>query len=391
MRVLTAHNHYLISGGEDKSRESEDRLLTNYGHHVDSYTLDNQTIKKLGLFRTAIRTIWSNESYLDIQKRLRETKYDIFHCENTFPLISPSVYYAANAEGVPVVQSLRNYRLLCVNAYLYRNHQVCEDCIGKFLPWPGIVHGCYKGSQLGSAVVAFMLSFHRLLKTYQKHVDIFVVLTEFAKQKFIEAGLPEEKLLIKPNFVDPDPKIGEGKGGFALFVGRLSEEKGLHLLLQSWQTLSKHIPLKIVGDGPLLKYVQDCIHRIPGIEYLGRKTTQEIYQLMGQAKALILPSQWYEGFPRVIIEAYAKGTPIIASKLGAMQTAIDHQRTGLHFTPGSSTELVQQVEWMLSYPLEWQAMRREARSEFEAKYTADRNYDRLMEIYQLAIERVKRC
>lgn len=364
MKILKAHNYYLIGGGEDKSNQAEIELLKQYNNVVDFYTENNEKIKALGLIKTAIKTIWSQQSYSEIRYILNRDKYDIFHCENTFPLISPSAYYAAKAEGVPVIQTLRNYRFFCLNAYLFRDNQVCEDCLGKPIPLPGIIHSCYRNSKSGSLVLATMLSIHRLLRTYQRQVDIFIALTDFAKRKYIEGGLPKEKILIKPNFIYPDPGIGEGEGEFALFVGRLSPEKGINVLLEAWQKLDDNIALKIIGDGPLANVVTQFADKLSNVEYLGKQPIDIIYEIMGQAKALIFPSLWYEGLPRVIIEAYAKGTPVIASRLGSMETLIEHQRTGLHFSPGCAEELIQQVHWMLTYSNVWQQMRLEARLEY---------------------------
>lgn len=389
MKILKAHNFYLIGGGEDQSNHAEMQLLKKYGHQVNLYTENNESIKSLGLIKTAVKTIWSQHSYNQIRELIRNYQYDILHCENTFPLISPSAYYAAKAEGIPVIQTLRNYRFLCLNSYFLRENQVCEDCLNKPVPVPGIIHSCYKNSKLGSAVVTIMLSTHRLIRSYQNQIDIFITLTEFAKNKFIEGGLPKNKIIVKPNFVDPDPGIGKGEGNFVLFVGRLSEEKGIEILLRAWQNLSYHLPLKIVGDGSLVDLVKNTTQAIPSIEYIGRQPVEVIYQLMGQAKALVFPSLWYEGMPRVIIEAFAKGTPVIASKLGSMETLIEHQRTGLHFTAGNAEELVQQVNWMLNHPRDWQKMRLEARLEYESYYTADQNYHQLMEIYHYALQSAK--
>jgi len=389
LKILKAHNFYLIGGGEDQSNHAEMQLLKKYGHQVNLYTENNENIKSLGLIKTAVKTIWSQHSYNQIRELIRNNQYDILHCENTFPLISPSAYYAAKAEGIPVIQTLRNYRLFCLNAYFFRENRVCEDCLNKPVPVPGIIHSCYKNSKLGSAVVAMMLSTHRLLRTYQNQIDIFITLTEFAKNKFIEGGLPKNKIIVKPNFVEPDPGIGKGEGDFVLFVGRLSEEKGIEILLRAWQNLSYHLPLKIVGDGSLVDLVKNTTQTIPSIEYIGRQPVEVIYQLMGQAKALVFPSLWYEGMPRVILEAFAKGTPVIASKLGSMETLIEHQRTGLHFTAGNAEELVQQVNWMLNHPRDWQKMRLEARLEYESYYTADQNYHQLREIYHYALQSAK--
>lgn len=384
MHILSVHNKYQIRGGEDESRESEERLLREMGHQVEVYEEDNQHVASLNPAQMALRTIWSKEAYKIVKQRLQGSTYDIVHVQNFFPLISPSVYYAAKEEGVPVVQTLRNYRLLCPNALFFRDGQVCEDCMGKFIPYPGVLHGCYRESKMASVGVATMLTVHRAMNTWTEMVDLYIALTEFARQKMIEGGLPAEKIAVKPNFVHPVPSLGEGRGGYALFVGRLSVEKGLDTLLAAWEHLDAQIPLKIVGDGPLADQVMAAAKRLPQVEWLGRRPMTEVHALMGEAAFIVFPSKWYETFGRVAVEAFAKGTPVIAANIGAIAELVDSGRTGLHFHAGDSENLAAQVEWALSHPTELAQMRREARAEFEAKYTAQKNYQRLMEIYNQA-------
>lgn len=383
MRILSIHNSYQIRGGEDESRAAEERLLRERGHCVEVYEENNDRIASLNPAQLAMKTIWSAEAYQTVNQRLKKANYDIVHVQNFFPLISPSVYYAARAQQVPVVQTLRNYRLLCPNALFFRDGNVCEDCLGKAVPAPAIVHGCYRDNRIATGVTATMLSMHRALQTWMNMVDVYVALTEFARNKFIEGGFPADKIVVKPNFVYPDPGIGEGKGRYALFVGRLSVEKGLDTLLAAWEHLGEKIPLKIVGEGPLANQVAEVSSRLPSVQWLGRRPMNEVYDLMGEATMLIFPSKWYETFGRVAVEAFAKGTPVIAAKIGAIAELIEHGRTGLHFPPGDSEELAAQVEWALQHPNELAQMRYEARVEFEAKYTAKQNYQRLMEIYNL--------
>ncbi|MEM9980255.1 MAG: glycosyltransferase, partial [Cyanobacteria bacterium P01_D01_bin.2] len=235
MRILSIHNAYQIRGGEDVSTAAEQTLLRNHGHTVDVYEENNDSIKDMGAVQLAARTLWSKASYGTVRAKLRAHRYDIVHVQNFFPLISPSVYYAARAENVPVVQTLRNYRLICPNALFFRDGKVCEDCMGKAIPYPGIVHGCYREDRKASAAVASMVTSHRLLRTWPKMVDQYITLTQFARNKMIEGGLPADKIVVKPNFVAPEPKVGSGQGGYALYVGRLSVEKGLDTLLAAWK------------------------------------------------------------------------------------------------------------------------------------------------------------
>jgi glycosyltransferase involved in cell wall biosynthesis len=384
MRILSIHNSYQIRGGEDESRESEERLLREMGHEVDVYEEDNDRIASLSNTQMALRTIWSTEAHEIVKQRLSKAAYDIVHVQNFFPLISPSVHHAAQTAGVPVIQTLRNYRLLCPNALFFRDGQVCEDCLGKPIPYPGVLHGCYRDSRVASAAVAAMLTVHRTMSTWTNAVTLFIALTEFARQKFIEGGFPAEKIVVKPNFVHPDPGIGTGSGGYALYVGRLSVEKGLDTLLAAWERLDQIIPLKIIGDGPLADQVIEATKRMPHVEWLGRKPMPEVHALMGEAMFLVFPSKWYETFGRVAAEAFAKGTPVIAANIGAIAELVDAGRTGLLFQPGNADDLAAKVCWLLDNPTAIEPMRKEARLEFEIKYTAEKNYHRLMAIYTQA-------
>ncbi len=382
MRILVIHNRYQIRGGEDECYEAEVSLLREMGHQVEVYEANNDRVAELGKLRLAADTVWSREAYQAVEHQLQKQRPDVVHVQNFFPLISPSVYYAAKAQNVPVVQTLHNYRLLCPNALFFRDGKVCEDCLGQIIPYPGVMHGCYRDSKVASAGVATMLSVHRAMNTWTTMVDSYITLTEFARQKFIAGGIPAEKIVVKPNFVRPEPEPGSGSGGYALFVGRLSVEKGLDTLLAAWEHLDNQIPLKIVGDGPLADQVVAATKRLPLIEWLGRKPMAQVHELMGEAKFLVFPSKWYETFGRVAIEAFAKGTPVIAANIGAIAELVDSGRTGLHFCPGDATDLAAKVKWLLANPAKLNQMRLQARIEFEDKYTANKNYEKLKEIYQ---------
>ena len=381
MRILSVHNNYQIRGGEDESRELEENLLREMGHIVDTYEETNHSLKSIKPVPLALRTIWSRKSYQVVKRKLQTENYDLIHVQNFFPLISPSIYYSAKSQGVPIVQTLRNYRLLCPNALFFRDGHICEDCLGKQIPYPGVVHGCYRENRAATAATAAMLTTHRAINTWTKMVDKYITLTNFARQKLIEGGMPAEKIVVKPNFVDPDPGIGSGNGGYALYVGRLSVEKGIDVLLDAWAKLDNPIPLKIVGDGPLSNLVIEATQKQHFIEWLGRRPMTEVHQLMGEAMFLVFPSKWYETFGRVAVEAFAKGTPVIAAKIGAIAELIDSERTGIYFSPSSAEDLALKVNWALANQRKLKLMRHEVRTEFEAKYTAKVNYARLKEIY----------
>ncbi len=387
MRVLLIHNHYLQPGGEDAVFEAEKALLERMGHEVIPFVEDNARFNRMNPLKAAQNAIWSREAQSKLRQLVRETKPDVAHSHNTFLMISPAAYYACREAGVPVVQTLHNYRLICPDALLMRDGRICEDCVGKTVPWPGVLHGCWRGSRAGTAVVAAMLTVHRLMKTWQEQVDLYIALTEFARRKFIEGGIPAEKIVVKPNFVAPDPGEGRHEGNYALFVGRLSPEKGVRTLLRAWKNL-KGVPLRIVGDGPLIEEVQDFVREegFSEVKVLGRQPREEVFRLMREARVLVFPSESYENFPVAIAEAFACGLPVVASRLGAMAEIVEHGRTGLLFEPGNPEDLAAKIARIWGHPKLLTEMGREARKEYERKYTAERNYNILMDIYNRVVQ-----
>ena len=382
LKILLAHNHYLIGGGERQVFAAELSLLRNHGHEVDVYIEDNQRIAELGRLHTAARTIWSTETYRNIRNRLRGSQFDVVHVHNFFPLISPSIYYAAHAERIPVVQTLHNFRLLCSNGLLFRDGFVCEACVGRVTTWPGIIHACYRDSRSGSATVAAMLSFHRAMKTWDRMIDTYIALTEFSRQKFIEGGLPQNKIWVKPNFITRKTKPGSGQGNFALFVGRLAPEKGVETLLAAWRLLGDKVPLKIIGQGPLQHKVVAAAERAPSVEYLGHLENEQVLNIMQDALFLVFPSLLYENFPMTIVEAFASGLAVLASNLGNSANLIQPRRTGLHFTTGDPTDLAKQAAWLVNNRDELGKMRVLARENYEAQLTPEKNYRILSAIYR---------
>jgi glycosyltransferase involved in cell wall biosynthesis len=316
---------------------------------------------------------------------LLKHKPHVAHFHNTFPLISPAAYYTCRAAGIPVVQTLHNYRLLCLGSNLCRAGRSCELCLGRRVPWRGVLHRCYHRSVMHSAVVASMLGLHRWLGTWTHQVDLFVALSEFAREKFIQGGLPGHKVVVKSNFVEPDPGVGSGAGGYAMFAGRLSSEKGVETLLRAWRRLP-HIPLLVAGDGPLLGLASRLAASMAdagAVRVLGRCSRAKLFALMKAARFLVFPSQCYENFPLVIAEAFACGIPVIAAGLGAATEIVEQGRTGLLVAPGEATNLAEAADALWSSPSTCRRMGREARAEYEAKYSAQRNYSRLQEIYEM--------
>lgn len=384
MKILMLHNRYLLPGGEDQATAAEADLLHDYGHEVEVLLEDNRRVNELGSARTALRTIWSTESYDRIDEKLRGGKFDILHVQNFFPLWSPSIYYAAWKHRVPVVQALHNYRLMCSNSLFFRDQHVCEECLGRLAPWRGVLHGCYRNSRPASAVVAGMIGTHRLAGTWKRRVAVYLTVSEFAKAKYVSGGMPTEKIVVKPNFLHPSPQPGAGGGGYALYVGRLSLEKGTATMLGAWKHANNGVPLKIVGEGPLAARVIEAAAECPSIEYLGRKSLPEVLDLMRKAEFLVFPSECYETMGRTIMEALAVGTPVIASRIGPSTSMLVAGETGFHFQPGNESELRELVEWCSHNLKKLRAMREHARRAFEARYTGSANIEILVSAYRAA-------
>jgi glycosyltransferase involved in cell wall biosynthesis len=390
MKILLIHNTYQQAGGEDVVFEQERRLLQQHGHEVATYQRSNHELEQLSTFeRLALvtRITSAEDSKLAIRKIIDTFQPDLVHAHNTFMMISPSVYEACGEAQVPVLQTLQNYRLLCPAALLFRDGHVCEECTEHGL-LRSVQHGCYRGSRSTTAAVALMLKTHRKRGTWNDAVTGYVVATEFARQKFIDGGLPAEKIYVKPNFVDPDPGERSRPGDYALFVGRLSPEKGLSTLLAAWNRLDSSIPLVIAGDGPLRTALEAEVakNNLRQVSFAGRLNSAETRAAMKQARFLVLPSLWYEGFPMVMAESLACGTPVVGSRLGAMQEIITDRRTGLHFNTGDAADLADKVSWAWNHGAELAAMGREARRDYEALYTPEMNYTLLMAIYQQVIK-----
>ena len=385
VKILLVHNYYQQTGGEDLVVADEARLLESRGHEVVRYTAHNDQVSSLSKLTLAQRTIWNQKSFRELRSVIAQHRPHIVHVHNTLPLLSPSVYYAAGAERLPVVQTLHNYRLMCPAAVCFRSGHVCTDCVRKPVAWPAIRHACYRGSRSASATIAAMLSVHRMIGTWQHKTSVYITLTAWARGMFIEAGLPADKLVVKPNFVDPNPGVGSGAGGYAVFVGRLSAEKGVQTLLEAWRLIGDRVPLLIVGEGPLAPDVAAAAHQIPGVTWLGSRAPEEILSLLREATCLVFPSECYETFGRVIVEAFATATPVIAAGHGAAAELIAEGVTGLHFRPGDPVDLAAKVIHLSSQPPVRVAMRAAARKEFEDRYTADVNYRLLLAIYRRAI------
>lgn len=382
MKILQVHNFYQRPGGEDVVLYNEGELLRDNGHCVRQLTVSNAILNHpLTSIFTAAHAAYSWAGRNMVAKALQEVQPDVVHVHNFFPVLTPSIYDACHAASVPVVQTLHNYRILCAAAHLYRNGTPCETCLSAS-PYQAVLHRCYRNSRLAS--LARMIDFHRRKDTWNRLVDCFIALTNFGKSRFCAGGIRPEKVAVKPNFV-PDP--GEppeycGRRTSFLYVGRLSPEKGVATLLAAWRNVD--LPLHVIGDGPMRRNVQEVAG--DRIAFLGQRPAPEVRQAMRSAACLIMPSEWYEGFPVVIAEAYANGLPVIASRLGAMKEVVGDGVTGLHFNPGDAEDLAEKVQWAASHPEEMRAMGRRARQTYEQYYTPQKNYAQLMHVYQRVID-----
>jgi glycosyltransferase involved in cell wall biosynthesis len=385
MRILVVHNRYREAGGEDRVVDLESALHERHGHSVIRYDADNRQIDRINTLALPGLTIWNHGTYAAVRRLIARERVDVMHVHNTLALVSPAVYYAASAGRTPIVQTLHNYRLFCPSAQCVRNGRVCTDCIGAPLLWPSIRHACYRESRAATASVAAMLMAHRLAGTWRSKIDVYIAPTEFARQLFVTAGLPSGRIVVKPHFVDPDPGAGPGGGGYALYVGRLSEEKGVHTLLDAWSQLEGRVPLTIVGDGPMASSAAEAARSMPGVTWVGRQPGVEVQRLMRHAQFLVFPSVTFETFGQVIAEAYAAGTPVIASDAGAARELVDHGSTGLAFRSGDPRDLAHHVTMLAADARLRASMRAAARAAYEARFTAAASYRALFDIYTAAV------
>lgn len=385
---MQVHNRYIQLGGEDTVVSSERLMLENEGHEVSLFEISNDVlISFLSKVKTALAANYSKNSRNLLAKQLDKVQPDIVHVHNFFPLLTSSIYDACLSASIPVVQTLHNYRPICPGGLLLRDGRICEKCIAH-TPYSAVLHGCYRGSRLESFVVARMVDYNHKKKTWYEKVDGFIALTDFAKYKFVEGGFPKEKIYVKPNFTKgtfDGTKKSIKNDLYALYVGRLSQEKGLDVLLRAWKEIS--LPIHIVGDGPMLSLVRNSV--INSLVVFGRLPSERVSMKMSEANFLVLPSKWYEGFPMVLVEAFAHGLPVIASKLGGMAEIIDDGVTGLLFEPGNSRDLAEKVLWMQYHPDKCKEMSENARRVYLEKYTSKKNYKMLMQIYKKIINEYK--
>lgn len=387
MKILIIHNAYRQRGGEDIVAQAEIALLRDHGHEVEIYQRDNHELRDASRLSAAMSAIWSRKTGVEIAALCAAFQPAVIHAHNTFPLISPALYWAASRSGIPLIQTLHNFRLLCPQAMFLRENKPCEDCLGK-LPWRAIAHKCYRDSAAQSAVAAAMLATHRALGTYRTKIAGYIALSNFSREKFIAGGLPAQRIHIKPNFVKSDRMPDWHARNGALFVGRLSAEKGLALLMQAMISLPAATgrgdtsgPLKIVGAGPLAPELR----RTFGAACLGFRGPAEVAELQRASLFQVAPSTCYETFGLVAVEAFSRGLPVIAGAHGGLGELIEDGVTGLLFRPGDAADLAAKLAWAYAHPDDMLRMGRAAYAEYLRKYTPEKNYRTLIEIYQHAM------
>ncbi|HJX53296.1 MAG TPA: glycosyltransferase [Polyangia bacterium] len=382
-RVLQVHTRYRQAGGEDEVVASEKRLLEEAGLSVAQVLFDNP---KPGGSRFSpaplsqgIAAVWSRGAARRVRDAIKANRSQIVHVHNTFIAASPSVYGAAASCGVPVVQTLHNYRLVCPAATVYRDGRPCTDCVGRAIPWPAVVHACYRGSRPQSAVVAATLAVHRARGTYTRRIAAYLALTRFQRDLLVRGGLPADRVEVLPNFLEPDPGVtGDRREGF-LFAGRLAEEKGVAALLGA-AALAPGL-VRVAGQGPLSSLVVAAA-AAGNVEVLGQLDKNAVLDQLRRATAMVLPSVWYEGFPVSVLEAFATGTPVIASRIGSLAEVIEDGVTGILANPGDAQDLADRLRWAADHPHEMRKMGSNARLIYETRYRGPGHLAALLDTYR---------
>jgi glycosyltransferase involved in cell wall biosynthesis len=385
LKVLIVHNFYQIPGGEDSVVKNEKEMLIENGHDVLLYTRHNNEINKMGIIRKVgvlFESIFSIKTYNEVTNIIKKEKIDIVHVHNTLSLISPSVYYAAFKCNVPVIQTIHNFRFLCPKGTFARDEKICEECIENNL-LSALTHRCYRNSVVGSLIMVFMLKFHRILGTYKK-INGYITLTEFNKEKLSVLIKDKSKIYVKPNFVKKvkDEFVKREIKNYFVFIGRLDKLKGINLLVEAWREI-KDTELYIIGDGPEHEAVQNYIKekKSTNIKLLGFLTKENAFKIIENAKAIIVPSQWYEGFPMTIVESFSLGVPVIAGDIGNLSSIVENEKNGVSFIFNSKEDLIDKVNYLNSNEELDIKLSINAYDKFARMYTDKINYEILNHIY----------
>lgn len=390
MRILQVYNRYRTYGGEDVVVDLEADLLRSRGHEVELLTASTGELEDTSILQLAaagLGTVWSFRGYSLMKKAIERFSPDLVHVHNTFPLLSPSVYWAAHQLNVPVVQTLHNFRFTCANAHLLRDDKACESCVGRS-PWPALRYRCFHQSLSQTSAVVAMNMVHRWLGTYENLIAGYIALTEFSRTVLVRAGLPEAKTFVKPNFVPTRMTSDLVRHSQMAFVGAISRAKGAHLLLQAWsRIMPTDSNLVLIGDGPDRVKLQQEYASNPTISWYGVLPHEEVLQTLSESQFLVLPSLCYENFPLVLLEAWSVGTPVVVPDHGAFPSLVSHCQQGMLFSSGD----VESLAITLTQALEtrddvWTQWSQSARKKYLAHYTQDANYEQLMYIYSRVVQ-----
>lgn len=389
MRILICHNHYRIRAGEARVVEEERRLLESHGHDVRLFSADNTDVEPQSLQEQvglATNAIYSRSSRAKLANILRIWRPDVAHVHNTWFLLSPSIYLELRHQRIPTVQTQHNFRWFCAAATFHRDNQVCLDCIEK----PGgrlhgIVHRCYHGNRTMSTVLtATQFWAHSIRNIYRRCIDRIIVHTDFIRQIYLAQGFSAEQLRIKPNFMPPLNGMPGEPGSGIVFMGRLDATKGVPTLLAAAEMT--RIPITIMGSGPLENQVREAAAKLPNLTFLGAQPHDACLSVLRTARAMVIPSEWYESFPMTFVEAMAAGKPVIGSALGSLQSLIEESRAGLLFQAGSAADLAAALDRLGSDDALVTNLAMRAHQYYTLHLTPERNYEQLTTIYQEVID-----
>jgi glycosyltransferase involved in cell wall biosynthesis len=397
VRVLQVHNEYFSGlGGEDTVVRLEKELLGSRGHDVRQLLVSTSALKSanpLRLLQAAVESVWSGSGYEAVANEVRAFRPDIVHVHNTFPLLSPSVYYAIRRNGACVVQTLHNYRFACANGLLLRNGVPCEDCVGR-AKWRGAVHRCYHGSAGISGSVVALQTGHGVAGTFAREVDAYIALTSFQRDIVIRDGLPAERVHVKPNFslgatLADEPRERKRQ---MVFIGNIRTEKGTDLLLDAWTRVRPEgYRLLLLGDGPDRVGLQRQYASDDSIVWMGFQDAAEVARVLANSRYIVVCSRWYEGFPMVLLEAFSSKTPVIAPNHAAFPEILGGDRCGFLFEPSNADSLAHVLRLAASTRDGAWLEQSDAMFAKAEKYSASANYVRLEEIYTAAREHYSRA
>jgi glycosyltransferase involved in cell wall biosynthesis len=384
MRILQLHNDHAGTGGALEVMRHEAELLFEAGHAVTQYTMPPAEELGLSAVRAGAKAVWNRAPAAEVERRIDDFKPDVVHVHTPFPLMSPAVFRAAYGRGVPAVTTLHTYRYSCVAGTCHRDGHICEDCVGKRLKLPGIRHRCYRNSVGGSGALTLGLAVHRSMGTFHRCVARYLTLTEFSRRLLIRDGFPPDRIVVKPNSVDdpgfaPEARTDERR---LVFAGRLLDIKGVRTMLDAWSQVPSGMRLVIAGDGPMRPVVEERAAADPSVDYCGWVRPSDVLGLIAGAEAVLVPSEWYEGLPLVILRSLAVGTPVVVSDLDNICEAVVEDEAGWAFRVRNVGSLAQRLAALAADSELARTRRTAARASYENRYSTDADLRRLEDIYR---------